>query len=155
MGVAAAAVVANLAGAKLVPSLRGVQHEAAAVEGLEGEGGVGGDFREEAGVGFAVGVAGLAFHQFAGGRGRGRAEFADGDFAEDAEAFVGVVVEAAAGVRAALAVGGGFHHENAQGVDVAVFIKADVAALIVMIEGMPLPWLVKASRPRQGSVPPA
>ena len=113
MRVAAAAVVANLAGAQLMPCLRSVQHQAAAVESLEGEGGVGGDFGEEAGVGFAVGIAGLAFDQLGGGRGRGCAEFADGDFAEDAEAFVGVVVKAAAGIRAALAVGGGFHHENA------------------------------------------
>src|SRR5579872_6988236 len=61
MGMAAAAVVADLAGPQRVPGLGHVQHHAVLVERLEREGGVRGDLGEEAGVGVAVGVARLAF----------------------------------------------------------------------------------------------
>ena len=60
VGVAAAAVVADLAGPNLVPGLGHVQHHAVLVERLEGEGDVGRDLGEEAGVGIAVGIERLS-----------------------------------------------------------------------------------------------
>jgi len=58
--VAAAAIRADFSGAKLVPSLRGVQDHAAFVERLKGERRVGGNLREEARVGLTVRIARLA-----------------------------------------------------------------------------------------------
>ncbi len=85
MGVAAAAVVADLAGPELVPGLGHVQHHAVLVERLEGEGDVGGDLREEARVRVAVGVERLLAVLV---------ELAHRDLAEDAQPLAGVVVEA-------------------------------------------------------------
>ena len=59
VGMAAAAVGAHFAGAKLVPRLRHVQHHAVPIERLEGEGRVGRDLRQETRVGIAVRIGRL------------------------------------------------------------------------------------------------
>lgn len=61
MGVAAAAVGAHLARTHLVPGLGHVEHQAAAIEGLEGERRVGRHLGQEAGVRVALGVGALVF----------------------------------------------------------------------------------------------
>ena len=59
MGMAAAAVVADFAGPKLVPGLCHVQDHAVLVERLESERHVGGNLGEEAGIWVAVGIGRL------------------------------------------------------------------------------------------------
>ena len=123
MGVAAAAVVADLARPELVPGLRHVQDHAVLVERLKREGHVGGDFGQEARVGVAVGIGRLApllFFLLLSARSRRRRKLADRDLAQDAQALVGVAAEGAARLRSALAVGRRFHHEDADGVNVVV-----------------------------------
>src|SRR5690606_254879 len=121
VGVAAAAIGADLAGAELVPGLGHVQHHAVVVDGLEGEGDVGGDLRQEAGVGVAVGVDRFL---------PVLAELAYGDLAEDAQALGDVVVVRGVAVAAALAggVGVGFEGDDANRVDVVVGVASGVGA---------------------------
>src|SRR5262249_32702114 len=91
MGMAAATVVPGFAGSELVPRLRRVQHRAVSVERLKRKRGVGGNAGHEARIGVAIGILGLT-----SGGWRPRlscAEFTNGNLAEDAQAFLGVVVE--------------------------------------------------------------
>jgi hypothetical protein len=71
MSVAAAAIVPHLARAELVPGLGHVQHHPVAVDGLEGEGLVGGNLRQEARIGIAVGIEWLSVTPSPRGRGLG------------------------------------------------------------------------------------
>src|SRR5262245_48989556 len=81
VSVTAAAVVARLSRAHLVPGLRHVEDHAVAVEGLERERSIRDDARQEAGVRIALRIED---RQAAG------AELAQWDLAEDAQALVGV-----------------------------------------------------------------
>src|SRR5215831_15359808 len=93
MSVAAATVVADLAGPQLVPGLRHVQHHAIVVDRLEGPGDVGRDLGEEAGIGVAVRVERLAPGADATGLAldvTGLAELSHREFPKDADTLLGV-----------------------------------------------------------------
>src|SRR5262249_12375052 len=60
-------------------------------------------------------------------------ELADRELAEDAHAFLGMVIEEAAGLGATLALGVRLKKDDANGVDIAVFIEAGVGALHIPV----------------------
>ena len=121
--VTAATVGSHFTRSKLVPRLRGIQHHAAFVDGLERKADVRGELREEAGVRVTVRVARLLV----------AVELAERDFAQYAKAFAGVVVVPATGVRA-LAICGRFHHEDPHRVDVVVGVETGVGTLVVPVQ---------------------
>ena len=124
VGMAAAAVVTGLAGTHLMPGLGHVEDHAVLVEGLEGEGLIGGNFGKEAGVGIAVRVEGL-FAVFV--------ELTDGNLTQDAEALVAMAAEKG---RSAMAgdVCERFLNHDANGVDLAVVVEAVIAPLEPPVE---------------------
>src|SRR5262249_31826923 len=105
--VAAAAVVADLAGPYLMPGRRHVEDEPVAVDGLKRERRVGWDLGEEAGVGVTFGVE---------NRIAAAVELAQRNLAQDAQPLHGVAVEelaaTGAAVRAVAAMRPGFHGEQ-------------------------------------------
>src|SRR5262249_31788838 len=107
MGMAAAAVVADLTGAELVPRLCHVQEHAVLSERLEGEDGVRGDLREEAGIGIAVGVGRLLV----------AVEFPERNFANNAQTFVSVTIELPAALGTTVAIARRLHDKDTDSVD--------------------------------------
>src|SRR5262249_18514407 len=126
VGVTAAAVVANLAGTDLMPGLGHIEHEAMPVQRLKRERVIGRNLGEKAGIRVAIRVerlfASLTPHPSPRGRGE---KVAHGNLAKDAHPLMGVIEEAPlvlADVR--------LLQDDADGVNVAVFIEAGVGALI-------------------------
>ncbi len=119
VGMAAAAVVARLARAHLMPGLRHVEHQTAAVEGLEGHRRVRRNARQEAGVVLLAPIR---------PRHPRRPRLAHRDLAQDAQPLAPHRVEVAAVVRIG-PVGRRRKREHPHGPDVAVAVNARVRPL--------------------------
>ena len=124
VGVAAAAVGADLAGPNLVPGLGHVQHHAVVVERLEGPGDVGGNFGQEAGVGVAVRIEGLLAVL---------GELADRELAQDADTFFGVAAQGEVVPLFRQHLADRLQDQNADAPDVAVLVEAGVGALLAPV----------------------
>ena len=119
--VAAAAVVAGFSRAHLVPSLRHVENEAVAIDGLERERGVRRNLREEARVGMAVGIE---------DRTAGCVRLAKRNLSEDANSFACVIRVLATVPRSVASMRVGLERENSDGPDLFVRVESRVAALV-------------------------
>src|ERR1022692_1285729 len=132
MRVTTAAIVADFAGPHLMPGLGHVQDHAALVERLEGEGDIGGNLGEEAGIGILIRIDQLLVLVFIGNS--KQKEVAHGNFAENTHAFLSMAMEKPVLLETILSIGGRLHDEDADGMDVIVRVFAGVGALIDPVE---------------------
>src|ERR1043166_5142530 len=135
MSVAAATVIADLAGSDLVPGLCHVQYHAVLIERLERERGISGNPGQKAGIRVAIRVDRLL----------PVLEMPYGNLSEDAQAFHGMVpVERIAAQRGNRPLDSGvgvrLEGEDSDGVDLAVVIASGVCSL-----GAPVPEFCRGS----------